>query len=75
DLVQHLDAKRIGTRLLFGGNLIRQPYMKKQNYRVSGDLTNANIVTERTFWIGLFPGLGEDHLSFMADTIRSFAAA
>ncbi|MEO6359689.1 MAG: lipopolysaccharide biosynthesis protein RfbH, partial [Sphingomicrobium sp.] len=41
DLVQHLDAKRIGTRLLFGGNLIRQPYMKKQNYRVSGDLTNA----------------------------------
>lgn len=74
-LVQHLDASRIGTRLLFGGNLIRQPYMQRQNYRVAGDLTNANVVTERTFWIGLFPGLTDDHLSYTAETMRAFATA
>ena len=61
-LVQHLDANRIGTRLLFGGNLIRQPYMRDREYRVVGELTNADIVTDRTFWIGLYPGLEQDHL-------------
>ncbi|MFL6734720.1 MAG: lipopolysaccharide biosynthesis protein RfbH [Sphingomicrobium sp.] len=71
-LVQHLDANKIGTRLLFGGNLIRQPYMRGREYRVSGDLTNADIVTEQTFWIGLYPGLGSDHLQYVADTIHAF---
>jgi CDP-6-deoxy-D-xylo-4-hexulose-3-dehydrase len=73
ELVRHLDSRRIGTRLLFGGNLTRQPYMRGRNYRVAGDLTNADIVTERTFWIGLYPGLGPDHLSYAAETIRDFA--
>lgn len=68
-LVQHLDANRIGTRLLFGGNLIRQPYMRGRNYRVVGELTNADIVTERTFWIGLYPGLGPDHLEYTVERI------
>jgi CDP-6-deoxy-D-xylo-4-hexulose-3-dehydrase len=70
DLIKYLDSQRIGTRLLFGGNLIRQPYMKNRNFRVSGELTNANIVTERTFWIGLYPGLGADHLQFVAEKIQ-----
>ena len=74
-LIKHLDEKRIGTRLLFGGNLIRQPYMRGRNYRVAGDLTNADIVTERTFWIGIYPGLGESHLQFVTETIASFIAA
>ena len=72
DLTQHLDASRIGTRLLFGGNLIRQPYMRGRNYRVAGDLANADIVTERTFWIGIYPGLGDDHLEYVAQTIQKF---
>jgi CDP-6-deoxy-D-xylo-4-hexulose-3-dehydrase len=72
ELVRHLDAQRIGTRLLFGGNLTRQPYMRGRNYRVAGDLANADIVTERTFWIGLYPGLGPDHLEFAAAAIRDF---
>ena len=72
ELVRHLDANRIGTRLLFGGNLIRQPYMRGRNYRVVGELTNADIVTERTFWIGLYPGLTSDHLQFAAETISKF---
>lgn len=74
-LVQHLDANRIGTRLLFGGNLTRQPYMKDRDYRVVGDLTNADIVTDRTFWIGLYPGLDQDHLHYATETIKHFIAA
>ena len=72
DLTQFLDANRIGTRLLFGGNLVRQPYMRGLNYRVAGDLTNADIVTERTFWIGVYPGLGEDQLGFVAEKMHDF---
>lgn len=74
DLTRYFDAHRIGTRLLFGGNLMRQPYMKGREIRVVGDLTNADIVTERTFWVGLFPGIGADHIAFMADTVREFLA-
>ena len=69
ELVRHLDAHRIGTRLLFGGNLVRQPYMRGRNYRVVGELTNADIVTERTFWIGLYPGLGPGHLAYTVERI------
>ncbi|MEO7410601.1 MAG: lipopolysaccharide biosynthesis protein RfbH, partial [Sphingomicrobium sp.] len=73
-LVQHLDANRIGTRLLFGGNLTRQPYMRDREYRVVGELTNADIVTDRTFWIGLYPGLEQDHLQYATETIKRFIA-
>ena len=72
ELTRHLDANRIGTRLLFGGNLLRQPYMKGRQHRVVGDLTNADIVTTNTFWIGLYPGLTEDHIGFAVDTIKAF---
>jgi len=71
-LVQFLDGHKIGTRLLFGGNLLRQPYMKDRNYRVVGDLTNAEIVTNNCFWIGLYPGLTESHLAYSAETIAKF---
>jgi CDP-6-deoxy-D-xylo-4-hexulose-3-dehydrase len=74
-LVQHLNDKKIGTRLLFGGNLLRQPYMIGRDHRVVGDLTNADIVTERTFWIGLYPGLTEDHIAYAVETIRNFVRA
>jgi CDP-6-deoxy-D-xylo-4-hexulose-3-dehydrase len=72
ELVQYLNEKKIGTRLLFGGNLLRQPYMKGRNYRVVGTLDNADLVTNNTFWIGLFPGLGEEHLIYTAGEIASF---
>jgi CDP-6-deoxy-D-xylo-4-hexulose-3-dehydrase len=49
--------------------LLRQPYMKGRNYRVVGDLTNADLVTTNTFWIGLYPGLTEAHLSYAVETI------
>lgn len=72
ELTQYLDRNRIGTRLLFGGNLLRQPYMKNRNYRVVGDLTNADIVTERTFWIGVYPGLTPDHIGYVAEKLKRF---
>lgn len=70
-ILRHLDSNRIGTRLLFGGNLVRQPYMRGRNFRVVGELTNADIVTERTFWIGLYPGLNSDHLEFLTNTLKN----
>ncbi|PZQ22198.1 MAG: lipopolysaccharide biosynthesis protein RfbH [Sphingopyxis macrogoltabida] len=72
DLVKHLNDMKIGTRLLFGGNLLRQPYMKGRDIRVVGDLANADLVTTNTFWIGLFPGLTEDHLTYTFEVIKSF---
>jgi CDP-6-deoxy-D-xylo-4-hexulose-3-dehydrase len=72
DVVQFLNANKVATRFLFGGNLLRQPYMEGRNYRVVGDLTNADIVTERTFWIGVFPGLTQGHIGYMVDTIGRF---
>ncbi len=71
-LVQHLNEKKIGTRLLFGGNLLRQPYMKGRNYRVVGSLENADLVTTNTFWIGLYPGIGDDHIAYVVNTIGAF---
>jgi CDP-6-deoxy-D-xylo-4-hexulose-3-dehydrase len=72
DLLQYLDQKKIGTRLLFAGNLTRQPYMQGKNYRVSGDLTNTDIVMNNTFWIGVQPALGEDHLAYVVEAIEAF---
>lgn len=69
-MVQELNRRRIGTRLLFGGNLIRQPYMKDRAYRVSGALANADVVVDRTFWIGVYPGLDEAHLGYVIESIR-----
>ena len=72
DLVNYLDQNRIGTRLLFAGNLTRQPYMIGQNYRVSGDLKNTDIVMKQTFWLGVFPGLTRDHLDFVVSRLEEF---
>lgn len=72
ELIQHLDGRKIGTRLLFGGNLTRQPAYRNVDFRVVGDLTNTDIVTERTFWVGVYPGLTEQMLQFVVDTISEF---
>ncbi|MBB6252926.1 lipopolysaccharide biosynthesis protein RfbH [Nitrospirillum iridis] len=71
-LVTHLDAHRIGTRQLFGGNLLRQPYMAGRPRRVVGALTNSDVVMNQTFWIGVYPGLGEPAIDYVVDTIRAF---
>lgn len=72
DLLQYLDDNKIGTRLLFAGNLVRQPYMLGREFRISGDLTNTDIVMNQTFWIGVYPGLSKEHLDYMAEKLEEF---
>jgi len=72
DILRHLNEKKIGTRLLFGGNLIRQPYMKGRNYRVHGDLVNGDRIIDQTFWIGVYPGLGAEQINYVLEAIHEF---
>lgn len=71
-LVQYLEEKRIGTRLLFGGNLVRQPLYQGLQYRVLGELENTDKVMHSAFWLGVFPGLTEEMLTYVVSTIREF---
>ncbi|MEG4967526.1 lipopolysaccharide biosynthesis protein RfbH [Microcoleus sp. B6-A1] len=71
-LVQYLEEKRIGTRLLFGGNLVRQPLYEGLQYRVVGELGNTDKVMHSAFWLGVFPGLTEEMLTYTTSTIREF---
>lgn len=70
ELIAALGAELIGTRLLFGGNLLRQPAYQTIEHRVVGDLANADLVMRSTFWLGLYPALGEAELSHTIDVIR-----
>lgn len=69
-IVRELEGKRIATRLLFGGNLVRQPAYRDVPRRVVGDLANSDRVMHHAFWVGVYPGLSEAMLAFMADSIR-----
>ena len=72
DLLTYLDQEKVGTRLIFAGNLTRQPYMIGRRFRVAGELTNTDTIMESSFWIGLFPGLGEAELDYAATKIETF---
>jgi CDP-6-deoxy-D-xylo-4-hexulose-3-dehydrase len=72
DLLTYLDQNKVGTRLLFAGNLTCQPYMIGANYRVSGDLTNTDNVMNNTFWVGVQPSLKPEMLEFVAKKIESY---
>jgi CDP-6-deoxy-D-xylo-4-hexulose-3-dehydrase len=72
DLTTYLDQKKIGTRLLFAGNLTRQPYMVNAKYRISGELTNTDVVMNNTFWIGVQPALTKEMLEFVVTKIESY---
>ncbi len=73
ELIRALEGKKIGTRLLFGGNLLRQPAYEDIEYRVVGDLRNTDFVMNRVFWLGVYPGLSTEMLDFVAQTMLDFA--
>jgi len=72
DLLQYLDQKKIGTRLLFAGNLTRQPYMIGRNFKIHGELTQTDRIMNDTFWLGVYPGLTDEHLNYVAERIENF---
>jgi CDP-4-dehydro-6-deoxyglucose reductase, E1 len=72
DLIRVLEANKIGTRLLFGGNLLRQPAYQDCEYRVAGQLCNTDFVMNNVFWVGVYPGLTSAMLDFVAATIIAF---
>jgi CDP-6-deoxy-D-xylo-4-hexulose-3-dehydrase len=72
ELTRFLDNNKIGSRLLFAGNLLKQPYFENVQYRVVGDLTNTDITMNNTFWIGVQPALTQEHLDFVADKLEEF---
>jgi len=71
-LTRALETVKIGTRLLFGGNLTRQPAYLNAEYRIVGDLPNSDYVMNSVFWVGVYPGLTPPMLDFVAQTLREF---
>ena len=72
DIVNYLEENKIATRVLFGGNLTKQPAYQNVKYRISGDLRNTDLVMNNLFWIGVYPGLDHYMLSYMKNTIQGF---
>ncbi|MGL5289487.1 MAG: lipopolysaccharide biosynthesis protein RfbH [Aeromonas sp.] len=72
ELIKFLDEAKVGTRLLFAGNLTRQPYFAGREYRVVGELTNTDRIMNQTFWIGIYPGLTLEHLDYVIAKFEEF---
>ena len=76
EFVVHLNEHKIVTRLLFGANRSRQPYMKGRNFRIHGSLENSDRVVDKTFWVGVYPGsLGEPQINYMLEIMSEFCHA
>lgn len=72
DLLRFLESRKIGTRLLFAGNITKQPAYKQVDFRIVGELTNTDIAMSRSFWIGVYPGLTEQMMDFVIESISNY---
>ncbi len=72
DIVNYLESNKIATRMLFGGNLLKQPAYKDIKHRVSGELKNTDLVMNNLFWFGVYPGFLKEHRKFIVDTFNTF---
>lgn len=73
DLLRYLDARKIGTRLMFAGNIMRQPAYLNTEFRVHGKLQNTDLIMKNSFWVGLHPSLSDEMLEYMVRSIKEFA--
>ncbi|MBI4305703.1 MAG: lipopolysaccharide biosynthesis protein RfbH [Chloroflexi bacterium] len=73
-LVRYLEVRNIATRLLFGGNLVRQPAYRTVPHRRVGDLENSDVVMNRSLWLGVFPGLDPEMIQYVIDSVSEFVA-
>ena len=71
-LLKYLDQYNIGTRLLFAGNLTKQPYFKGQKCRIIGNLENTDIIMNQTFWIGIYPGINYEKLDYVVNQLEAY---
>jgi len=72
EFIKYLDKQKIGTRLLFAGNLSKQPYFNSVNYRIVGKLQNTNLIMNKTLWLGIYPGISQEMLEYVATKIEFF---
>jgi CDP-6-deoxy-D-xylo-4-hexulose-3-dehydrase len=72
DLLQYLDKHKVGTRLLFAGNIVKQPYFENIEYRIVGDLKNTDTVMNNAFWVGLYPGIDFEQIDYIAYLLESY---
>ena len=73
-LVQYLEKNQIATRMLFAGNITKQPAFSGVRYRVCGKLTNTDYIMNNTFWIGVYPAITEEMIEYVLDVFESFFA-